>query len=55
MGLIAKHAVLTAVATVVGLAGVFWIRPRTSAGTILIMTICFIIFNAIGAIRTHKP
>jgi hypothetical protein len=49
-----KHAILTAVGSVVGIAAVFWLRPTTSGGAVFVVTVCLILVNAIGAIRFHK-
>ena len=44
------HVILTAVAVVVGLLSVFWVEPATTAGAGLIIVVCFVIINAVGAL-----
>lgn len=45
-----KHAILTGLSTIAGVALVLWLQPTTSSGTVLVMTLSFIIFNAVGAL-----
>ncbi len=50
MDLLKKHAILTALATVVGIGLVWWLEPTTSGGAVLVFAVCFILFNAAGAL-----
>jgi hypothetical protein len=54
MELVKKHAILTALAIVVGIGLVLWLQPTTSGGTMLVMTLSFVIFNAVGALRKRR-
>jgi uncharacterized membrane protein HdeD (DUF308 family) len=49
---IKKHAVISAVAALVGIALVYVITPEMNEETFLIMAIPFIVFNGIGALPT---
>jgi hypothetical protein len=50
MGIARRHIFLSAAALIVGLLVVLWLRPTTHGGTTFIMTISFILFNALGCI-----
>jgi hypothetical protein len=45
-----KHGILSALALAVGVGLVWWLQPTTSGGTVLVIVICFFLFNAIGAL-----
>jgi hypothetical protein len=45
-----RHAIWTAVAAIVGIAGVAWLQPATSGGTMLIVVVSLLIFNAVAAV-----
>jgi hypothetical protein len=49
MDILKKHAILTAVAVLAGIAAVYWLKPATDGGTVFIMTVCLLVANAIGA------
>jgi hypothetical protein len=45
-----RHAIWTAVAAIVGIAGVAWLQPATSGGTTLVIAVSLLIFNAVAAV-----
>lgn len=45
-----KHAVLSALALAMGIGLVWWLEPTTSGGAVLVLVVCFFLFNAIGAL-----
>jgi hypothetical protein len=49
MDYLKRHAIWTAIAVAVGIAGIAWLQPTTSGGTMLVMVISLIIFNAVAA------
>ncbi len=49
-----RHAVLSLLAVVLGIAVVWWLEPTTGGGVMLVMVLCLLLFNAIGALTGPK-
>jgi hypothetical protein len=50
MGLLQKHAILTAVGLVLSILAVAWLQPNSTGGTTLVVVFLLIVVNAVGAI-----
>ncbi len=45
-----RHAVLSLLAVLFGIAAVWWLEPTTAGGVMLVMVLFVLLFNAIGAV-----
>jgi hypothetical protein len=52
--MVQKHAVLTAIGLVLGLALLAWIQPLTSAGASLVLVFVVVLLNAIAVFIPSK-
>jgi hypothetical protein len=50
MGVLQKHAILTAIGTILAVAAVAWLEPNTAGGTTFVVVFLLVIVNAVGAI-----
>jgi hypothetical protein len=55
MNAIGRHAVLSAIALLLGVALVLWVRPDTADGRIFLIAIVVAAINAIGAVVWRVP
>jgi len=49
MGLIQKHAILTALGLILSIMAVAWLQPRGTGGTTLVVVVLLLVVNAVGA------
>lgn len=52
--MIQKHAVLTAIGLVLGIAVLFWVQPQTSAGASFLLVVIVVILNAVAVFIPWK-
>jgi len=50
MGLVQKHAILTAIGLVLSILAVAWLEPNSTGGTTFIVVFLLLMVNALGAI-----
>lgn len=50
MGLVQKHAILTAVGLILSVLAIAWLQPNEAGGTTLVVVFLLIVVNAVGAI-----
>jgi hypothetical protein len=55
MNAVGRHAVLSAIALLLGAALVMWVRPETPAGVVLLVVVMVAVINAIGAVVWRAP
>jgi hypothetical protein len=50
MGLLQKHAILTAVGLILSILAVAWLQPISAGGTTFVVVFLLIVVNAVGAV-----
>jgi hypothetical protein len=55
MSTVGRHAVLSAIALVLGAALVAWVRPETTPGAIFLVAVVVAVINAIGGVVWRAP
>jgi hypothetical protein len=50
MGLVQKHAILTAVGLLLSIVAVAWLEPNSTGGTTFVVVFLLLVVNALGAI-----
>ena len=50
MGLVQKHAILTAVGLILSVLAITWLQPNETGGTTLVVVFLLIVVNAVGAV-----
>jgi hypothetical protein len=50
MGLVQKHAILTAVGLVLSIVAIAWLQPNSNGGTTFVVVFLLLLVNAVGAI-----
>jgi TRAP-type uncharacterized transport system fused permease subunit len=50
MGLMQKHAILTAVGLLLSILAVAWLEPNSAGGTTFVVVFLLLVVNALGAI-----
>jgi hypothetical protein len=50
MGLVQKHAILTAVGLLLSILAVAWLEPNSVGGTTFVVVFLLLVVNALGAI-----
>ena len=50
MGLVQKHAILTAVGLLLAIVAVAWLEPNSAGGTTFVVVFLLLVVNALGAI-----
>jgi TRAP-type uncharacterized transport system fused permease subunit len=50
MGLVQKHAILTAVGLLLSILAVAWLEPNSAGGTTFVVVFLLLVVNALGAI-----
>jgi hypothetical protein len=50
MGLVQKHAILTAIGLVLSIAAIAWLEPNSNGGTTFVVVFLLIVVNAVGAV-----
>jgi hypothetical protein len=50
MGLVQKHAILTAVGLILSVLAIAWLQPNETGGTTLVVVFLLIVVNAVGAV-----
>ena len=50
MGLVQKHAILTAVGLFLSILAVAWLEPNSAGGTTFVVVFLLLVVNALGAI-----
>jgi multisubunit Na+/H+ antiporter MnhG subunit len=50
MGLVQKHAILTAVGIILSIMAVAWLQPNEVGGTTFVVVVLLLMVNAVGAI-----
>jgi hypothetical protein len=55
MNAASRHAILTALSLILGIALVWWVQPETTPGTIFLVAVTVIVVNAVGVIFWRTP
>jgi hypothetical protein len=50
MGLLQKHAILTAVGLILSILAVAWLQPNSAGGTTFVVVFLLLVVNAVGAV-----
>lgn len=50
MGLVQKHAILTAIGLVLSILAVAWLQPNSTGGTTFTVVFMLLVVNALGAL-----
>jgi hypothetical protein len=50
MGLVQKHAILTAVGLVLSIVAIAWLQPNSNGGTTFVVVFLLLLVKAVGAI-----